>query len=421
MWKGSQLAILSFLLLLAVMALLATGDPVDIPDDRVLCDSCHDEFVPFQYTIDTPSEVPVGEPFDLAVTVFNEEMHAVYDPSVRLTVTDGEGLVVETGEPAVVNTREQGTLGFRQSTAFPVTIQPGAQLATFDLDGSGGLLDDLDLRVSGPQGGSWSSAGSGVDETISLDADDLQDGGYGDYLVTVDHPQGIRPTSFTLDIGVEYGTGSMVQYGPDDLQQDDSYTFTFTLRGGTKGPCDVAVAVSGMAVHMHHDGERYEEVYTMDEVVPIEVGDEFVYGPRDDGDDPGSEGVLLDVGQALGFTSAVLLVGSLATSGNLPRLPKRGKVHCYLSYGLTGVFFIHWMTLWVGPYGSIMGGIVTGGVMMALILVLALSGIRPELLEGKVLGWSNRVLHRNLTYALVLVLVAHVLLNGSHFAFVRGD
>jgi len=420
MRKGPHLAILSILFIMAVAALLSAGDPSDLPDDRVMCDSCHDDFVPFQYTIEAPTGVPVGEPFDLSITVFNEEMHAVYSPSAMLTVTDGEGMVIETGEPAVVNTRESGTLGFRQTTSFDVTIKPGAQSATFALDGSGGLLDDLDLFVSGPDGGSWSSTGGGTDETIGLDTGDLQEGGHGDYRVTVEHPQGVRPTSFTLDIGVEYGSGSMVLYGPDDLQQDDSYTFTFTLRGGTEGPSAVTVAVSGMAVHMHTDGEHYEEDYSMEEEVPIEVGDEFAYGDRDDGGDAGSGEGLLAAGQALGFISAILLIGSLATSGHLPKLPKRGKVHCYISYALTGIFFVHWLTLWAGPYGSIYGGIVTGSVMLVLILMLALGGVRPKLLDGKVMGWSNRLLHRNLTYVLVLVLFVHVLLNGSHLAFIRG-
>ena len=416
--RRSLLVILAIVAFLA-LAVSATGSD-DLPDDRVMCDSCHDDFVPFQYAIEAPTEVPSGEPFDLSITVFNEEMHAVYDPSAMLTVTDGEGMVVETGEPAVVNIREQGSLGFRQTTTFDVPIRPGAQSATFVLDGSGGLLDDLDLLVSGPDGGSWSSTGGGTDETIGLDVGDLQEGGFGDYLVTVDHPQGIRSASFTLDIEVEYGSGSMILYGPDDLQQDESHTFMFTLRGVTEGPSDVTVTVSGMAVHMHASGEHYDEVYTMEEVVPIEVGDEFAYGNRDDGGDAGSGEGLLDAGQALGFISAILLVGSLATSGHLAKLPRRGKVHCYVSYALVGVFIVHWLTLWAGPYGSTFGGIGTGSVMLLLILVLALGGARPKLLEGKLMGWSNRLLHRNLTYALVLVLVVHVLLNGSHFAFVRG-
>ncbi|MCK5414693.1 MAG: hypothetical protein KAJ35_04865 [Thermoplasmata archaeon] len=420
MWKGSHLAIVSLLILLAGVAMMTSGDTVDPPDDRVMCDECHDDFVPFQLTIDAPTGVPIGEPFDLSITVFNEEMHAVYYPSAMLTVTDGEGMVIETGEPVVDNTRESGSLGFRQSTEFVVTIPPGAQSATFALDGSGGLLNDLDLFVSGPDGGSWSSTGGGTAETIDLDAGALQEGGHGDYRVTVEHTQGVRPTSFTLDIGVEYGSGSMVLYGPEDLQQDDSYTFTFTLWGGMEGPSAVTVVVSGQAVHMHTSGEHEERDYTMEEEVPIEVGDEFVYGGRDDGGDAGSGEGLLSAGQALGFLSAILLIGSLATSGHLPKLPKRGKVHCYISYGLTGVFFVHWLTLWAGPYGSTYGGIGTGSVMLVLILVLAASGIRPKVFDGKLLGWSNRLLHRNLTYVLVLVLVVHVMLNGSHFAFVRG-
>ena len=416
----ARLIILLLMVILATLAAMTSGDPADPPDDRVMCDSCHDDFVPFQYTTEAPTEVPAGEPFDLSITVFNEEMHAIYDPSAMLTVAEGDGMVVETGEPAVVNTREQGSLGFRQTTTFDVTVKPGAQSATFALDGSGGFLDDLDLFVYGPDGGSWSSTGGGTDETISLDVGDLQEGGFGDYLVTVDHPQGIRSASFTLDIEVEYGSGSMILYGPDDLQQDDTYTFTFTLRGVTEGPSVVTVTVSGMAVHMHASGEHYEEVYTMEEAVPIEVGDEFAYGPRDDDDDAGSGEGLLDAGQTLGFISAILLAGSLATSGHLPRLPKRTRVHCYGSYALAGVFIVHWLTLWAGPYGSTLGGIGTGSVMLLLILVLALCGARPKLLEGKLMGWSNKLLHRNLTYALVLVLVVHILLNGSHFAFVRG-
>ncbi len=350
MRKGSHLAIVSILILLAGVAMMTTGDTIDPPEDRVMCDECHDDFVPFQVNIDAPTGVPIGEPFDLSITVFNEEMHAVYNPSAMLTVADGDGIVVETGEPVVYNTRELGSLGFRQTAEFVVSIQPGAHSATFALGGSGGFLNDLDLLVSGPEGGSWSSTGGGTDETIGLDAADLLEGGFGDYLATVDHPQGVRPTSFTLDIGVEYGSGSMILYGPEDLQQDDSYTFTFNLRGGMEGPSAVTVVVSGQAVHMHTSGEHWERDYTMEEVVPIEVGDEFVYGGRDDGDDAGSGDGLLDVGQALGFTSALLLVGSLATSGNLPKLPRRGKVHCYVSYALTTVFFLHWLTLWAGPY-----------------------------------------------------------------------
>ncbi|MCJ2540479.1 MAG: hypothetical protein LN414_04330, partial [Candidatus Thermoplasmatota archaeon] len=150
MREDTCLVILLLMVILTMMAIVSTGDPSDLPDDRVMCDECHDDFVPFQVAIDAPTGVPVGEPFDLSITVFNEEMHAVYYPSAMLTVADGDGMVVETGEPVVYNTRESGSLGFRQTAEFVVSIQPGAQSATFAVGGSGGFLNDLNLGVSGP-------------------------------------------------------------------------------------------------------------------------------------------------------------------------------------------------------------------------------------------------------------------------------
>jgi hypothetical protein len=416
--RWGVLATALLLLLLVLAAGPSLPSPVEGPP-TVLCDECHDEFVPFQYTIDAPTEVPAGEPFDLSVTVFNEEMHAVYYPSVMLAVSDPEGLVVETGEPAVQSIQEQGSVGFRQTAAYAIPIGPGAQAATFALDGSGGFLDDLDLSVEGPDGGTWSSTSSGVDESISLDAGDLQEGGHGDYVATVSHPRGVRPASFTLDVEVEYGSGSMVLYGPDDLQQDDSHTFVFTLRGAVEGPNGVTVTVSGACVHGHSGGDYDEEDYTLEETVPIEVGDEFSYGVRgDDDEDSGASG-LLAAGRALGIVSAALLVVSILTSGNLRWLPRRGRVHCLSSYALGGTFLLHWALLWVGPYGGTAGGIFTGSLLLVSVAVLLVTGARPGVLDGKVMGLTSRRLHRLMTYAMVLVLVVHVLINGSSLAFVR--
>ena len=415
----------SFLLLVMLIALLALGLSAagtdDLPPERVMCDECHDEFVPFQYTIDAPSEVPAGETFDMSITLINDEIHAVYYSSAMLTVTDQEGIVVETGEPAVVNIREQDSLGFRDSTSFQVPVNQGAQSATFSMTGSGGFLDNLDLAVHGPEGGSWSSTGSGLDETIVLGMEDLKDGGYGDYQVTVNHPQGVRSASFTLNIDIEYGSGSMIQYGPDDIQGGESHTFVFTLRGVTEGPTDVMVMLSGTAVHMHISGEHYEEDYTFEETVGIDVGDEFVYGPGNDGDEGGSGGGLLDAGQVMGFISAALLLVSIGTSGNLVRLklPRRAQIHCWSSFLLVGTFLVHWIILYVGPY-SPPAALGTGLVMLLCIVGLAVTGARPALLEGKVKGLPSRKVHLYLTYASVVVLAVHIVLNGSHLAFLRG-
>jgi len=402
------------------LSISATGSD-DIPPERVMCDECHEEFVPFQYSIDAPTEVPSGESFDLSITMFNEEMHAIYYPSTMLTVTDTEGMVIETGEPAAVNIQEEGSLGFRQSVSFDVPINPGAERAILILSGSGGFLDNLDLAVSGPDGGSWSSAGAGLDEAIRLEVGDLQEGGYGNYRVTVDHPQGIRSASFTLNVGIEYGSGSMILYGPDDLQGGDSHTFVFTLRGVTEGPTDLMVVVSGTAVHHHNSGQDDEMDYSFDLVVPIEVGDEFVYGPRIEDGDSGSGGGYLRAGQVMAFLSVTLLIVSVATSGNLGRfkLPRMAKLHCWTSYLLVGTFTVHWILLYVGPY-SPPAALETGLILLLCIVVLAVTGVRPALLDGKIKGLSNRKLHIYITYGTIVVLALHIVLNGSHFALLIG-
>jgi hypothetical protein len=405
--------------LLAVLCLALVGWSSAGPPETIQCTECHDEFVPFKYTIEAPTEVPVGEPFDLVVTVSNDEMHAVYSPTVMLSVVEPGGIVVETGEPAVAQFHEQGTLAFRGSLSFSIPVNPGAQTATFDLDGSGGLLDNLDIQVSGADGGSWAASGGGVDESITLNAADLAEGGYGTYQVTVSHPAGVRRVTFALRVEVGYGLDVTMLTGPD-LQQGDSHAFSFTLRGMVEGDNGVQVVVSGTAVHNHQSGEMDETDFSEDETVPIEVGDELVYGGQSgNGDGGGSLDDVLSGGRYLGVLAATLLGVSIVSSGHLRWFPRRSKVHCWSSYAMVATFVVHWTMLWAGPYGSTLGGIGTGSVLLVCIVLLAITGARPALLDGRVMGLPSRRLHRNLTYGVVVVLVVHAVANGSDLAFIR--
>jgi hypothetical protein len=411
--------VLATLSLLAVLCLALVGWSSAGPDEVIQCTECHDEFVPFEYMVEAPTEVPADEPFDLIVTVSNDEMHAVYSPTVMLTVDDPNGMVVETGEPPVSQFDEQGTLGFRDSLSFPIPVNAGARTASFVLDGSGGLLDDLDMAVSGADGGTWTASGAGVDETIDLGAADIVEGGYGTYQVTVSHPAGVRRATFTLRVEVGYGSDVSMLTGPD-LQQGDSHTFAFALRGTVEGDNGVQVVVSGTAVHLHTSGQADEEEFTESESLPIEVGDEFAYGsPSGNGGDGGSLDDLLSGGRYLGALAAALLVVSIVTSGHLGWFQRRQRVHCWSSYAMVATFVVHWAMLWAGPYGSTLGGIGTGSVLLACIALLVVTGARPALLEGRVMGLSSRRLHRYLTYVVVIVLAVHAVANGSDLAFLR--
>jgi hypothetical protein len=420
MRKGVQLSIVSLLLLLAAAALLTTGGPDDLPDDRVMCDECHDGFEPFAYSIDAPTEVPVGVPFQLQLKLRNEGEHQLEGTAVIIAMGADQALVLEGGEPWTSEREESGSVGFRETAEVTQEVGYGAIGAHFRLDASVGLIDYVSLTVMGPDGGHWATGGRGIgSQQISLDADDLVEGGVGQYTVLINHEQGLRTVSYDLAIEIDYGPSLGIQEGPD-LGPGESHTFYFDLLGTAKGGGSVTLAVEATAHHTHNDNDdQDDELFHDERVVAIEVGDEFVGGGGGDGGGSG-DSPLLTAGQALGLVSAILVVTSLATSGNLPRLPRRRRVHCYVSYALTGLFFVHWVTLWAGPYGSTLGGLGTGSVMLALILVLAATGVRPNLMDGKVLGWSNRLLHRNVTYLLMVVLVVHVVLNGSHLAFLRG-
>jgi hypothetical protein len=415
------LAILGLVLLVGLLSLPVLSTPTpDGPPPRVACVECHDGFVPFAYSIEAPSEVPTDEPFAVHVTVRNEGAHSVEAPTAVLTVTGAEGLAIDSGEPPVQTTRDQGTVGVRSSATHTMAVRAGARSAVFTLDGTGGLLDVLSLTVTGPDGGSWTASGPATDCSVELDAGDIASGGHGDYTVVVGHPRGVRRVDYALTLDVELGTSSAVLVGPE-LQQGGSHTFEFALRGSLKGPNGIGLVISGTCVHVHSGGSDHdEETFDFEESIDIAVGDEFAYdGGRDGGGGGGWDAALAN-GRYLGFVSAALLVTAVLTSGHVLGLPRRARVHCWSSYALVPVLLVHWATLWLGPYGSVLGGIWTGLALLACVSLLTVTGARPALLDGRVAGLTSGQLHRYLTYVTLLVLVVHAVTKGSHFAFLRG-
>jgi hypothetical protein len=417
MRSGPRLAIVTTLLIIAVLAVLSTGDVPDAPGDRVMCDGCHDGFAPFSYNVDSPTEVPQGEVFTIRVTMTNEGDHTVLDPELMVDLEPEGGMILEGGAPWTDEDMVSGSVGFRGTADHPLEVGYSAVEARFTLGISSGLLDYTSLSVIGAEGGHWATGGSANTLSIILDDEDLLEGGQGLYTVVVNHERGPRNLPYDLSMEVDYGPSLGIIEGPD-LRSGESHTFAVGLVGTVKGPGRVPIVVTGIAYYEHGEGQHDEERFSFDRTLEIDVGDELVGGGGGDGGG-GWSASLLTAGQVLGFLSAALLAGSVATSGHLPRLPRRANIHCLVSKALAGVFIVHWVVLWAGPYGGTLGGIGTGSLMLVLILLLALGGAWPELLEGRVMGWSNRVLHRNMTYALVLVLIVHVLMNGSHFAFVQ--
>jgi len=419
-----RVAILTVPLLVALLGALLglsalSASPTDSPPPRVQCTECHEGFVPFTWSVEAPTEAPVDREFMLRVTVTNSGAHTVTMPSALLTVDDPAGLSVETGGPQVQRREETGSFGFRGSATFALAVQAGAQGARLVLDGSGGLMDELALTVTGPDGGSWSAPGAGTDKTLELDAGAIATGGIGDYQVVVDHTRGVRRVTFTLSLEVAYGAGTSMLVGPD-LDQGGSVTMEFTMLASQKGPNGVSVTVSGTCEHTHSGGNEEVETFEYDERVPIEVGDELVYGARRDGGGGSGWEDALAGGRYLGFASAALLATSVLTSGRARGLPRRARAHCTSSYLMLPVILAHWTMLWLGPYGETLGGIVTGPALLVAVALLAVTGARPALLDGRLPGLPSKRLHRLLAFVVVAVLAVHALALGTDFAFLRG-
>ena len=415
-----RIVILAIPLLVALLGLsVMSASPPDAPPPRVQCTECHEGFVPFTYSVEAPTEAPVGEDFLLRVTVTNDGAHTVVAPTAVLTVDDPAGMSVETGGPQVQKREEQGSFGLRGSASFTMSVQAGAQGASLVLDGSGGPMDELGLTVTGPDGGSWTATGAGTDKTLELDAGAIATGGNGDYQVVVDHTRGVRRVTFTLTLEVAYGAGTSMLVGPD-LDQGGSVTMEFTMLASQEGPNAVSVTVSGTCEYTHSSGDEEVETFDYDERVPIEVGDELVYGARRDGGGASGWEDALAGGRYLGFVSAALLATSILASGRAGGLPRRARLHCASSILMLPVILVHWTMLWLGPYGATFGGIVTGPALLATVALLAVTGARPALLDGKVLALPSKRLHRLLVLVVVVVLVVHAVALGTDLAFLRG-
>ena len=210
-----------------------------------------------------------------------------------------------------------------------------------------------------------------------------------------------------------------MRVGPD-RDQGGSVTMEFTMLASQKGPNGVSVTVSGTCEHTHSGGNEEVETFEYDERVPIEVGDELVYGARRDGGGGSGWEDALAGGRYLGFASAALLATSVLTSGRARGLPRRARAHCTSSYLMLPVILAHWTMLWLGPYGETLGGIVTGPALLVAVALLAVTGARPALLDGRLPGLPSKRLHRLLAFVVVAVLAVHALALGTDFAFLRG-
>lgn len=395
------------------------------------CEECHSEFEAFRITPDGPREVPEDYAFEYRVIIRNTWKHKVEDLKATIDLSNCQGvhLDIEGTPPYSSTTDDSVNMGSSDTHSFPV--EEGAMSASIILEGSGGLvsLSDINLRVMGAKGGSWTSSGPGLDEEITLSMADLKEGGTGDYTAIVEHVRGVLSISYTLTIVVEYPQHPMTdtQEGPD-LDRDDSHTFIWELRSDSKGTNTVKIEVTGTAYHDHDEEENPDSyIYTFNKESEIEVGTEYVYSKPTETVST-AEALWLS-GRVLGFLNAFALIIAIGFSGIVKPIRKRLdnklgskrriKLHCIISFIIIVITLVHVAVLYSGLYAGTSRGLVTGGLPLAFMFLLALSGVFQKQISKRFGGKNWRKGHLFLTILVVLLVCEHAFLEGTDLAFLR--
>jgi hypothetical protein len=395
------------------------------------CEECHSEFEPFQVVIDAPSEVPAAFEFDYKVIVQNNGEHEVQNLEAIIDLSEAQYLdtILEGGEP--YHDEVTSSVAFRQTVSFSFPVTRGANLARVILDGDDGIINDLDMTVTGPNGDTTSSANSGADEAVQLRAREIRSWGYGDYTVEIVWFVGSPTISFTLTMDVEYGADQIVLDG-ENLAPGQEFTFSVPLTSTDKGDNMINVAITGTAHYEHKEEDDSVTTdsysYTIDKSSELTVGNRFVY-TEPDINGGGSINVLL-MERVLGLLSAFGLMLSLAFSSLFYPVysrvekfvgggAKRVKWHCRISQGILGISLIHGILLPFSPHASNLRGLLPGTSAFLIMGVLGYVGWKQNVLRPR---WGNdrwKRVHLILSILAVIIVIAHAFMDGTDFAWLR--
>lgn len=395
-------------------------------------DEGHKGFEAFTLTIDAPSEVPDNYEFDYKVIVRDEWKHEVLGLEAVLDLSRAPHLEFIFGMPEPYHMEESGSVSFSSSSAsFIFPVEENATSATVIVDGDEGLLgrNNIDLNVYSPDGDMlWAVGGAGASPELTLSAEDLSDGGYGDWRVEVIYVIGTPNISFSITIDVQYDLKQSKLTGPD-LGPGDEYTFSWPLRSVSNGDNKVLAVVSGTAHHDHEDPSHPDsELYTYDSSSELEVGDRFVYTPPEREWEQAIS--VIDIERATGILSAVVLLVSIVLSGLyrpmrtriegvLGGASKRIRWHCGISFFLILLSFVHGILLPFSPHALTLRGLAMGSSAFVTLGALGFIGLYQKSLidHWGVKNWSR--VHLLLTILAVIIVIVHAALDGTDFAWLR--
>lgn len=386
-------------------------NPPDLnQDENDRCEACHESFEPFEVAFELPADFQPQQFSEYRIMVTNENddpEHTVDDLEAMLT-----GLGGKTREP--YHNSLSGSLRRFQADTFTFSIEIDALNADIVLTGSAGVsnLNNIDLIVRGPSG-EWTSRGSGVDEQIFLDHDDIERGGIGDYEIEIQYMNGVGPISYTITIDVNYFIPDYFQSG-ENLETGDSELFTWNLALTQEQANNMAGVVSGTVSYLHDDGELVTYRYSI-EVQPDSVSFSSSESVKNRN---------LEIGRILGLFSLSILVVVLITSYSRTsrkilakpfKLKNPRYVHCFLAASILFFALIHANLLIRSHYSYEAKPVILGIIAFALFAYLAVEGFLRKRLISLIGRKKWRLMHIIIALSAVILVLYKAITYGGHF------
>jgi hypothetical protein len=319
----------------------------------------------------------------------------------------------------------EGTLTAGSIISYSNQVYPGAVSLDLDLTGQSlvtGMTDlNLYLRRDGSTSSWESTTVNSNDESIHLTENDLNQAGFGNYIVEIRHENGLRDVDFELSYSITYGTPQITKSTTAPIEPGQGREFQFNLNLDQSDVSELECMITGSVTLL--DGLELNIEIILDSSwnvirfstpIPEEEVDEVPWGPVDL---TGTTGVVL---YSLTILTGFMFYLRIKFHEDFS-LKKTGWVHCFLSLMATVVVGAHMSTallkVWNWPWGSAgMNFAVSSYLLLITFTIFSLFDV--EFI--KILGREKwRWVHLLITFGLLLLIILHFGYMGDHLGFLK--
>ncbi len=407
-------------LLTVVLMLLVTFSSEADPEDED-CAECHGRFTPPTIVAQGPSEVPVDEPFEVSIVIFNHEARGIHydlrDIEASISIPDNSSVILASGEngtktPDNIPRADTGTVMWSL-----ISNETGPAEVEFEMAGIAYYKHDSNSPDEALYRRETTLAFEVKDIGISL-TDYSLTAFEGDALsrdITLTTTYNITNVTFTTSSSlIDVVTISSEEPGWSDgfptIPANGTRTFTITVSSGS--PVDGSILVSWDDSH----GEMRQINITVSVLDKPEKSEaEIDY--------------LRWAGRISGMIEIPLAAFVIVLGGFPPQVKpwlkklgrKRITYHCNVSYLILAIALFHLAVLLGGPFAGVLfsTGMVWGFLALAFLITLAINGAAMKPLIKR-LGRKYWIrMHQISSIGFVVSMAIHAYMLGTEFAFLR--